>query len=119
MAQVEAQSLLPDTVNLTGSNATLLGYQKFSQHIFSTFAIKPEFARKIDKYFDMFGYATNELKIPNINNRPTWNYVKTLNCNINGNIPQADLAEIKEIFNAGITLWHSTSNFKNYYANNR
>ena len=103
MAQVEAQSLLPDTVNLTGSNATLLGYQKISQHIFSTFAIKPEFARKIDKYFDMFGYATNELKIPNIN----------------GNIPQADLAEIKEIFNSGITLWHSTSNFKNYYANNR
>lgn len=119
MAQVEAQSLLPDSVNLTGSNATLLGYQKLSQHIFSTFAIKPEFARKIDKYFDMFGYATNELKIPNINNRPTWNYVKTLNANINGNIPQMDLAEIKELFNSGITLWHNTANFKNYAANNR
>lgn len=119
MAQVEAQSLVPDNVTLSGSNATLLGYQKFSQHIFATYCIKPEFARKIDKYFDMFGYQTNELKVPNINNRPTWNYVKTLACNINANIPQADLAEIKELFNSGITLWHNATNFKNYYANNR
>ena len=119
MAQVEAQSLVPDNVTLSGSNATLLGYQKFSQHIFATYTIKQQFARKIDKYFDMFGYATNELKVPNINNRPTWNYVKTLACNINANIPQADLAEIKDMFNSGITLWHNTTNFKNYYANNR
>ena len=119
MAQVEAQSLVPDNVTLSGSNATLLGYQKFSQHIFATYTIKQQFARKIDKYFDMFGYQTNELKVPNINNRPTWNYVKTLACNINANIPQADLAEIKDMFNSGITLWHNTTNFKNYYANNR
>lgn len=119
MAQVEAQSLVPDNASLTGSNATLLGYQKISQHLFATYTIKAEFARKIDKFFDMFGYQTNELKVPNINNRPNWNYIKTLNCNINANIPQTDLAEIKELFNSGITLWHSTSNFKNYYANNR
>lgn len=119
MAQVEAQSLVPDNVTLSGSNATLLGYQKFSQHIFATYTIKQQFARKIDKYFDMFGYQTNELKVPNINNRPNWNYVKTLACNINANIPQADLAEIKDMFNSGITLWHNATNFKNYYANNR
>lgn len=119
MATIQAQSLIPDNASLTGSNATLLGYQKLSQNIFANYSIKPEFARKIDKYFDMFGYQTNELKIPNINNRPNWNYVKTLNANINGNIPQMDLAEIKELFNSGITLWHNTMNFKNYAANNR
>lgn len=119
MAQVDAQSLLADNVSLSGSNATLLGYQKLSQHIFATYTIKAQFARRIDKYFDMFGYQTNELKVPNIHNRPNWNYVKTLNCNINGNIPQMDLAEIKELFNSGITLWHNTQNFKNYSVNNR
>ncbi len=118
-AQVEAQSLVPDNASLSGSNSTLLGYQKISQNIFATYSIKPEFARKIDKYFDMYGYQTNELKVPNIKNRPNWNYVKTVGCNINGNIPQMDLAEIKELFNSGITLWHSTVNFKNYSANNR
>lgn len=119
MAQVEAQKLVPDTATLGNSNATLLGYGKIDDNIFTRYNIKAEFARKIDKYFDQFGYATNELKTPNINNRPNWNYVKTLNCNINANIPQMDLAEIKELFNSGITLWHNIANFKNYAANNR
>lgn len=119
MAQIEAQKLVPDNVSMSGSNATLLGYDKIHENIFTRYNIKAEFARKIDKYFDQFGYATNELKVPNTNNRPNWNYVKTLNCNINANIPQMDLSEIKELFNSGITLWHNTANFKNYAANNR
>ena len=118
MAQKEAQSLVPSTANV-GTSATLIGYDLIGANLVIKYGIRREFAEKIDKYFSAFGYSTNQFKIPNINNRPTWNYVKTLNCNINGNIPQADLAEIKEIFNSGITLWHSTSNFKNYYANNR
>lgn len=119
MAQVEAQKLMPDSASLSSSNSTLLGYNMIDKNIFSRYTIKAQFARKIDKYFDMYGYQTNELKVPNINNRPTWNYVKTTACNINANIPQMDLAEIKELFNSGITLWHSTVNFKNYSANNR
>ena len=119
MAQIEAQKLVPDNVSMSTSNATLLGYNMIDKNIFSRYTIKAQFARKIDKYFDMYGYQTNELKVPNINNRPNWNYVKTTACNINANIPQMDLAEIKELFNSGITLWHSTVNFKNYSANNR
>lgn len=119
MAQIEAQKLVPDNVSMSTSNATLLGYNMIDKNIFSRYTIKAQFARKIDKYFDMYGYQTNELKVPNINNRPTWNYVKTTACNINANIPQMDLAEIKELFNSGITLWHSIINFKNYSANNR
>lgn len=119
MAQVESQKLVPNSVSMSGSNATLLGYGLMDENIFARYNIKAEFARKIDKYFDMFGYQTNELKVPNINNRPNWNYIKTLNANINGNIPQMDLSEIKELFNSGITLWHNANNFKNYNANNR
>lgn len=119
MATIEAQQLVPNQVSLSSSNATLLGYDLLDDNIFTRYNIKSQFARKIDKYFDMYGYQTNELKVPNINNRPNWNYVKTTACNINANIPQMDLAEIKELFNSGITLWHSTTNFKNYSANNR
>ena len=81
--------------------------------------IREEYARIIDNYFSMFGYLVNSVKVPNIYGRRNWNYVKTTACNINANIPQMDLAEIKELFNSGITLWHSTVNFKNYSANNR
>lgn len=80
--------------------------------------IKQQFARKIDSYFNMYGYATNELKLPNLNNRSNWNFVKTINCNILGDIPQKDIEEIKTMFNNGLTLWHNPNTFLDYSQSN-
>lgn len=119
MAQIEQHKLLPDNATLSSSNATLLGYGKMDKNIFTRYTIKEEFAKKIDKYFDMYGYLTNETKIPNSINRPNWNYVKTIGANILGNIPQIDLAEIKQLFDNGITLWHNPNTYLDYSQNNR
>lgn len=119
MAQIEKQALLPDKVNLSSSNATLLGYNLMDKNIFTRYTIKYQFAERIDKFFDMYGYLTNKVKIPNLNNRPNWNYVKTIGANITADIPQVDLQEIKNMFDNGLTLWHNTNNFLNYSANNR
>lgn len=81
--------------------------------------IKREFAVIIDNFFDLYGYATNTVKIPNLNSRPHWNYVKTQNCNIYGNIPVTHLSKIKTIFNNGITLWKNGDNIGNYTLDNR
>ena len=62
---------------------------------------------------------TNELKIPNLNNRPKWNYVKTAGINLLGDIPQEDLQMIKDIYDNGVTLWHDTAHFLDYSQNNR
>ena len=118
-AQIEKQQMLPDTANFGSNNATLLGYNLFDKNVFTRYTIKNQFARKIDMFFDMFGYLTNELKLPNLTNRPNWNYVKTLGANILGNIPQLDLQEIKNIFDGGVTLWHNPSTFLDYLQNNR
>ena len=67
----------------------------------------------------MYGYLTNTVKTPNLNNRPNWNYVKTIGANILGNIPQYDLQAIKDIFDNGVTLWHNPSTFLDYSQNNR
>lgn len=119
MAQIEKQSMLPDKVNMSSSNATLIGYNLIDKNIFTRYTIKRQFAERIDKFFDMYGYLTNEVKTPNLNNRPNWNYVKTIGANILGDIPQSDLQEIKNIFNNGVTLWHNQNTFLNYSANNR
>lgn len=123
MAQVEKQSLLPNTGNVGGSNATLLGYDLFNQDIFTRYSIKAQFAERIDLFFDMYGYQTNKVKLPNLNNRPNWNYVKTLGINIlqkpNANVPQEDLQEYKNIFNNGVTLWHNPQTFLDYSQDNR
>lgn len=118
-AQKEKQAMLPDNVSLGGSNATLLGYNLMDNNIFTRYNIKYQFAKRIDDYFSMFGYQTNELKIPNISNRPNWNYVKTQGINIIGNIPNEDLEIIKTLYNSGITLWHNPSTFLDYSQNNR
>lgn len=118
MAEIEYQQKLPDTANFGGNNATLIGYGLFDKNIFSRYTIKAQFAKRIDKFFTMYGYQTNELKVPNLNNRPNWNYVKLNGANIVANIPQGDLEIIKNIFNNGVTLWHNTNTFLDYSQNN-
>lgn len=119
MAQVEKQKMLPDKGSISSSNATLIGYNLIDKNIFTRYTIKNKFAKRIDDYFDMYGYQTNELKIPNINNRPNWNYVKLTSCNIIGDIPDLDLVNIKNMFLNGVTLWHKPDTFLDYSQNNR
>ena len=80
--------------------------------------VKPEYAKICDDYFSEFGYATNQVKLPNITGRRNWNYVKTISCYIEADIPQEDLAEIKGMFDRGITIWHHPNTFADYSQNN-
>lgn len=81
-------------------------------------SLRNEYAKIIDDYFSAYGYKVNEYKIPNLTGRTNWNYVKTIGCNILGNIPQEDINKIKEIFNNGVTLWHNPSTFLDYSQSN-
>ena len=76
-----------------------------------------EYRRKLTDFFKMFGYKVNEVKIPNFRTRQHFNYVETRNCNIQANINNNDLQAIKNIFDSGITLWH-TDDIGNYNLSN-
>lgn len=69
-------------------------------------SITAEYARIIDDYFDMFGYAVNEVKVPNRTGRPSWNYVKTIDCKCVGSVPFDDMNKIRSIYDNGVTFWH-------------
>ena len=75
--------------------------------------IKPEYIQKLTHYFKMYGYKINEVKIPNFKTRQNWNYVQTLDAVITGNMNDLHTRMLKNIFNAGITLWH-TDDIGNY-----
>lgn len=79
---------------------------------------KDEYMQQIDNFFSMFGYKVNVVKRPNITGRTNWNYVKTIDCNITGNIPQEDIQELKDMFDNGVTFWHNPSTFLDYSQNN-
>lgn len=61
---------------------------------------------KIDTFFDMFGYAVNKVKMPNLNTRECWNYVQLDTPCIVGSVPVQGMNRIKQAFSDGIRLWH-------------
>ena len=79
--------------------------------------ITKEYAKSIDDYFSMYGYKTLKLKVPNIKGRRSWNFVKVVNANITGSMPADDLKRIIQIFENGITFWH-TPDLGNYALDN-
>jgi hypothetical protein len=80
--------------------------------------IKKEYAKRIDEFFTMYGYKVNSLKIPNVSDRPYWNYVQTIDVNIKGSIPHNDMKRLKQMYNEGVTLWKSASYFLDYTKDN-
>ena len=118
VAQFYQASLIPDQAK-GNTNVGDINYTK-NKNKFTIFelSIKPEYAAVVDNWFDMFGYKVNRVKLPNITGRRNWNYVKTRGCYIEANIPQEDLQEIKNMFDAGVTFWHNPQTFMNYNANN-
>ena len=118
LAEVYAHSLSPYTAkgNTNGGDInTCSGRNGFS---FYKMSIKQEYAKIIDDFFSMFGYKVNEVKIPNIIGRQNWNYVKTIDCNLLGDIPQEDMQKLKDIFNSGVTFWHNPNTFLDYSQSN-
>lgn len=81
-------------------------------------SIKPEFAKIIDDYFNMYGYAVNRLKIPQTTSRPYWNYIKTANCIVhpikNKGLSAEDENLISAIYNKGITFWNKEVEIGDY-----
>lgn len=86
----------------------------FSQH-----HIREDYAACIDDYFDRFGYLTNRLKVPNMTNRPSYNYVQLAEADITGNVPFGDMDVIKAAFSHGITFWHNATRVGDYSQENR
>lgn len=111
-------SILPNTAegNLNSGDVTA-GMKENRFHFYGR-TIKSEYAKVIDKYFSMFGYKINEVKVPELNTRKYWNYIKCVGANIHGYFNQSDLNELSNMFNNGVTLWHSPNNFLNYSLDN-
>ena len=116
--QVYQHSIVPEQTygNINSGDVTWSsGKSMFT--VYKT-CIRQEYAKVIDGFFSAYGYKVNEFKIPNITGRRNWNYVKCIDVNIEGYIPQEDLNEIKGMFNNGVTIWHNASTFLDYSQNN-
>lgn len=111
-------SLIPDSAKGNGNSGDITFSAGNMDIPLYKMSVRSEFAESIDNYFSMYGYKVNVVKIPNLEGRTNWNYVKCIGANIEGLIPEYYLNEIKNLFNAGITLWHYPATFLDYTQSN-
>lgn len=102
----DAQNMPPTVTKMGNSNAFDFGYKNNGVTLIKKQIKKSHFDR-VDDYFTKYGYKVNRLKLPNLETRPSFNYVKTVNCNLKGTCNNDILLSLKNIFDSGVTLWHA------------
>lgn len=80
--------------------------------------IKSSEAKRIDEYFTRYGYKTLSVKTPNRNGRPHWNYVKLVQTDLKGSLPNYATDIIRGIYERGITFWKHGDEVGNYSLDN-
>lgn len=117
VAQRYDRSTLPSQAHGTIASSALIATREKGFQFYQV-QIREQFAKIIDDYFDMYGYATHRVKVPNRTSRPHWNYVKTVGCNCVGSVPAEHLAKIRRVHDNGVTYWKKGSEVGNYTLNN-
>lgn len=90
-------------------NANDSNYAIADESTYLTFyrkAIACDYAERLAQYWHMFGYIVKAVDIPKTRSRLRYNYIRTVGANIEGNMESNYIAQIKAIFDKGITIWH-------------
>ena len=116
--EVYNHSLTPDQAQGNSNSGDVVYSSDKVEVVAYKMSIRKEYAIIIDGYFSAYGYKMNRYKIPNITGRENWNYVKTIGANIEGDIPEEDMNELKTIFDSGVTIWHKPSTYLDYSQDN-
>lgn len=114
IGQIYQQSFAPNQLKGNINSGDVTAARMKNTFFFYTMSVKKEIAQIIDEYFDMYGYKCHRVKIPNKDHRASYWYTKTIDANIEGDIPQSDIQVIKDCYNRGITFWKNIAKFKDY-----
>ena len=98
-----------------GGVNTAIGKQQFYG---GRCSVSYQYAKMIDDFFTMYGYAVKSIGRINTHARPHWNYVKTVGCVLSGSVPSDDTRKIVSIYDRGITFWRNANEVGNYELDN-
>lgn len=131
MATLSTALNTPDSINGQVGASSLRTVENRIGFTFYAMAINAEYARMVDDYFSMYGYAIKKVKLPNIMSgqhflRPHWNYLKTRGAIIHSEtqsigalgVPADAEHEISKIYDKGITFWTTLAEIGNYDQDN-
>lgn len=98
---------IPDSVRNMGNNVSFDIIDGNNRIMYHYLSVDERTQTLLSNFWHLYGYACNEVKIPNLRSRYYYNFIKTVGCNITGNIAYEDLSRMKEIFDNGVTIWHN------------
>lgn len=107
-ARYEPNILLGAQVPNISVGKKYLGYRFYKMHV------RDDEAKRIDDFFSVYGYAINKVETPNITGRQYWNFIKTRNAEISGDMPSSSKAAIGRIFDGGIFFWRNGDQVGNF-----
>lgn len=115
---------LADLRNVPATVQSMGNYQSLANTLYNrdgiTFTVKTlpdEVLARLATYWVYNGFMVNESEsIQNILNKAEGEagvYIQTVNANIDGQVPQEVIEQIKQVFDSGVTLWEP-EHFKDY-----
>ena len=104
------QSNVPDAVRGQATSAATAGVGAYG-FSFLGMCVREDFAKAIDDFFTVYGYACNENKVANETGRKNYNYVQTQGASFHsqaspGGVPATAMAAINAMYDEGIWFWH-------------
>lgn len=96
----------PRSVKTMGGDVTFSRLNSQRQISAIRIGITYEYAERLGKMFHMFGYKQEDVRVPDINSRYFFDFLKCYKCNIKSNIPKKYANKIKSIYERGVTTWH-------------
>ena len=117
LASREDHSTTPPQAKGGGSSTVMQGLGLKTFWIYQK-QIRAQFAKIIDQYFTMYGYAQHCIATPNVDARTRFTYIQTKGSNVFGNAPVWAIAGINKIFDNGITFWHDYQGVGNFTYDN-
>lgn len=90
----------------TGTSANLAAANKSFGFVMHWIMPTLNICKSLDAFFDRYGYKVARLKVPERNTRPCWNFVRTAEGHVSGDMPAAYRIQIENMMNSGVTFWN-------------
>ena len=111
---------IPNSVHGQGGSDSLnvaIGGDKCAFTVMET-SIRKEMARKLDEYFDVYGYKAMRVQKPNFDSRPNHNYIRCNGAIVFGNAPSEAKERMAQILNNGCIFFQKESTYGNVTVDN-
>ena len=119
MSQKKDMQVQPNTARGSTEACGLDVARKTNTFYIKQVSISGRDAKRIDDFWQMYGYEVDRVGLPLTTTREKWNYIKTVNSNITADIPQPYLDILNGLYNQGFTVWHDESYMFNYNQENK